>query len=34
VHQERLEPLDRAYDLPALSGGMEAVEWGDCSMHR
>jgi hypothetical protein len=34
VHQEGLEPLDRAYDLPGLSGGVKAVERGDCSMQQ
>ena len=32
--QERVEPLDRAYDLSSLSGEVEAVAWGDRSMQQ
>jgi len=33
-HQERAEPLDRAYDLSSLSGEVEAVGRGDRSMQQ
>ena len=32
--QERVEPLDRAYDLSSLSGEVEAVARGDRSMQQ
>jgi hypothetical protein len=32
--QERVEPLDRVYDLSSLSGEVEAVAWGDRSMQQ
>jgi hypothetical protein len=32
--QERVELLDRAYDLSSLSGEVEAVAWGDRSMQQ
>ena len=32
--QEGLEPLDRGYGLPSLSGEVEAARWGDRSMQQ
>jgi hypothetical protein len=32
--QERVEPLDRAYDLSSFSSEVEAVAWGDRSMQQ